>query len=120
MAGLELSVDLVSSSRMRVSLGRYVSTTRQIRIASFVLDGPHELLLEVVCHEFAHAAVHRKFGRACQPHGPEWRAFMGEAEDVILVPELDERGPADLAEDFGAWAARSLAPTSPANWNCGH
>lgn len=97
VAGIENRVSLVASSRMRVSLGLYVPRRREIRIADFLLDASASLLLEVVCHEFAHAAVHERFGRACRPHGPEWRAFMRRAgcEPRVRIPgaELDRLVP---------------------------
>jgi predicted SprT family Zn-dependent metalloprotease len=77
--GLDSRVRLIASSRMRVSLGLYYSRSREIRIADFLFDGPASLLQEVVCHEFAHAAVDERFGRAVRPHGPEWRCLMQRA-----------------------------------------
>jgi len=77
--GLERSLRLQSSTRMRTSLGRCMPARREIRIADYLLDGPHGLLLEVVCHEAAHAAVHALHEPEVRPHGREWRALMRAA-----------------------------------------
>jgi predicted SprT family Zn-dependent metalloprotease len=89
--GLDSRTRFVASSRMRVSLGLYVSRVREIRIADFLFDGPMSLLQEVVCHEFAHAAVEERFGRNGRPHGREWRSFMRAAgcEPRVRIPGLE-------------------------------
>jgi predicted SprT family Zn-dependent metalloprotease len=33
-------------------------------------------LLDVLCHEAAHAATYLRFGPAVRPHGPEWRQLV--------------------------------------------
>ena len=42
---------------------------------------------------------------------PDWDEFLADAADDILVPELDERTPAQQAFEVGQWAVRTLAPT---------
>lgn len=76
---LPASLQLRSSTRMRTSLGRCAPARSEIRIADFLLEGPRSLLLEVVCHEAAHAAVHCLHGGEARPHGHEWRALMRAA-----------------------------------------
>ncbi len=91
VAGLESRIRFVASSRMRVSLGFYLSRRREIRIADFLFDGPTSLLQEVVCHEFAHAAVDERFGRRGRPHGHEWRSLMQLAgrEPRVRIPGVE-------------------------------
>jgi SprT protein len=64
---------------MRTSLGLCAPKRRELRIARFVVDGPRDLLLEVLCHEAAHAAVYEIHGRRVRPHGREWRGLMKAA-----------------------------------------
>jgi predicted SprT family Zn-dependent metalloprotease len=77
--GLERRLSVQISTRLRTSLGRYSSAQRELRVASYLLDGPPSLLREVLCHEAAHAAVYERHGRSTRPHGPEWQALMREA-----------------------------------------
>lgn len=76
VAPLARELNVVVSSRLRTSLGLCAPTRRELRIASFVVDGPSDLLLEVLCHEAAHAAAHEIHGAGTRPHGREWRALM--------------------------------------------
>ncbi len=43
------------------------------------MEGPHDLLEEVLCHELAHVAVVQLYGARCRPHGREWRGLMSAA-----------------------------------------
>jgi len=67
------------SSRFRTSLARCRPARREIRIARFVVDGPAELLREVLCHEVAHAAAAELHGLRVRPHGREWKTLMRQA-----------------------------------------
>lgn len=128
LPGLEERVNVVSSTRMRVSLGRYLSRGRQIRIAEFLLDAPPFLLQEVLCHEFAHAAVHARFGLARRPHGAEWRSFMHQVgcapraripgtELARLIPPAHSRRVVWLHRCPVCQAKRSAGRPVP-NWRC--
>jgi len=77
--GLATRVRVVVSPRMRTSLGLCAPARGEIRLARFLLEAPESLLLEVLCHEAAHAAVHVRHGRGVRPHGCEWRALMRSA-----------------------------------------
>jgi len=72
-------VALRTSSRLRTSLGNYRAKRSEITLAAWLLDGPADLLEEVLCHEAAHAAVHALHRRRVRPHGAEWRGLMGRA-----------------------------------------
>jgi len=73
-------ISLRTSSRLQRSLGSYCARRAEITVAAWLLEGPTDLLEEVLCHEAAHAAVHLAHGTGVRPHGPEWRAFMALAE----------------------------------------
>jgi predicted SprT family Zn-dependent metalloprotease len=94
---LEIRVRVQVSHRLRVSLGRSLPAKGVIRIAAFLLDGPHPLLREVLAHEAAHVAVHILHGKRVRPHGPEWRSLMRRAalEPRLRVPidEIDVGAP---------------------------
>ena len=40
---------------------------------------------EVLCHELAHVAVHRTYGKSARPHGREWRQLVASAGFVALA-----------------------------------
>ncbi len=67
------------STRMFRSLGRCAPSKLEVRVANFVVDGPTELLEEVLCHESAHAAAFELHGPQVRPHGREWRELMEKA-----------------------------------------
>jgi predicted SprT family Zn-dependent metalloprotease len=77
---LSREISLRTSSRFRRSLGNYCARRAEIALAVWLVDGPTDLLEEVLCHEAAHAAVHLVHGVGVRPHGPEWRDFMALAE----------------------------------------
>ncbi|MBM4101761.1 MAG: SprT family zinc-dependent metalloprotease [Phycisphaerae bacterium] len=65
------------SGRMVRSLGRAYSRRGLIRLNGGLAQSDCEVLLrEVLCHELAHVAVHRRFGDRAQPHGAPWRHCM--------------------------------------------
>ena len=76
---LSSEVALRASTRFRRSLGSYRASRTEISLAAWLVDGPANLLEEVLCHEAAHAAVHLVHGQRVRPHGPEWRDFMARA-----------------------------------------
>ena len=78
--GLDRRLDIAFSGRFRSSLGRCAPAKGEIRLARCLLTGPTELLREALCHEAAHAAVHRLHGPRVRPHGREWRALMRTAK----------------------------------------
>jgi predicted SprT family Zn-dependent metalloprotease len=128
LPGLESRVRLLPSSRMRVSLGRYFPRSREIRIADFLFDAPRSLLHEVVCHEFAHAAVDERFGLDCRPHGEEWRALMRQVghDPRARIPgaELERLVPIGRSRRV-SWRhrcpicqAQRLAGRPVASWRC--
>jgi hypothetical protein len=87
--GLETRLEVSFSTRMSRSLGRCHPERRRIRLASWLREAPGTLLAEVLCHEAAHVAVFELHGRACRPHGGEWRALMRQAgyEARARIPE---------------------------------
>ena len=64
------------SQRMTKSLGRVSPKTGQIRLNSRLQTVPRKFLLEVLCHEAAHVAVHLLHGSYVKPHGREWQELV--------------------------------------------
>lgn len=76
---LERDLQIRVSTRLRTSVARCLLARPEIRLASFLVDAPQDLVLEVLCHEAAHAAVVALHGRRVRPHGAEWRGLMHSA-----------------------------------------
>lgn len=100
---LEERVRVEISYRLTASLGRCFAAKGVIRIAAFLVDGPHSLLREVLGHEAAHVAVHILYGDRRRPHGPEWSSLMRKAglEPRRRVPADELRaggGPTNLPQ----------------------
>ncbi|MAG34386.1 MAG: hypothetical protein CL908_26215 [Deltaproteobacteria bacterium] len=117
-----------TSSRFRRSLGSYRSGRAEITLAAWLIEGPSDLLEEVLCHEAAHAAVHFIYKKRVRPHGPEWRGFMAQADMParvrIPVAELPEFRRSALAKTR-VWEHRCpvcqatrLARTRVTRWRC--
>ncbi len=82
VAGLESSVSVEFSRRMSSSLGRCYPKDGTIRIAAWLCEDRGDdgaLLTEVLCHEAAHVAVYRLYGKSVRPHGPQWKRLMRAA-----------------------------------------
>jgi predicted SprT family Zn-dependent metalloprotease len=121
-------LSLRTSTRFRRSLGSYRAGRAEITLAAWLVDGPTDLLEEVLCHEVAHAAVHFVCGERVRPHGQEWRGFMKQADIParvrIPVSELPESRQIDLAKTR-VWEHRCLvcqatrfARTRVTRWRC--
>lgn len=117
------------STRMQRSLGSYRAARDEIALAVWLFEGPAALLEEVLCHEAAHAAVHRVHGRSVRPHGREWRGFMERAglRARVRIPfeELPESRRAAIKQAAGSWLHRCpvcqatrLARTRVSRWRC--
>ncbi len=74
--GLEDSVGVEISRRMRRALGLTHPERRVIRIAHCLLEAPAAAFAEVLCHEAAHVVVFERHRRRVRPHGREWGALM--------------------------------------------
>ena len=127
VAGLESRLALQVSPRMFRSLGRCAPHKLELRVAAFLLDGPTELLDEVLCHEAAHAAVFELHGSAPKPHGQEWRALMDAAgfPARLRIPVPGELGARRKQEGRATWAHRCpvchatrLAGRPVRQWRC--
>jgi len=77
--GLERSVDVEISRRMRRALGLTHPGRGVVRIAHTLLAAPDAAFAEVLCHEAAHIVVFERHRRTVRPHGPEWAALMRAA-----------------------------------------
>jgi predicted SprT family Zn-dependent metalloprotease len=113
---------------MQRSLGSYRAARAEITLAAWLLEGPPRLLEEVLCHEAAHAAVHRVHGLSASPHGSEWREFMAlaglPARARIPASELPESRRRSI-RTASTWEHRCpvcqatrLARTRVARWRC--
>lgn len=69
-------VTIEFSSRMRTSIGLCYPERSLIRLHPVVRELEERLFLEILCHELAHVAVYRLFGRGAQPHGREWASLL--------------------------------------------
>ena len=99
-------VPIVTSARLRTSLGLFDPRRMQIRLAPFLARAPDALFREVVLHELAHAAVRLVHGPGRRPHGREWRAFMTA---VGLAPRVRFDNPTP----HPAWPATRAACALP-------
>lgn len=128
MPRLAEDLSLRSSSRLRRSLGTYRSDRSEITLAAWLLDGPSELLDEVLCHEAAHAAVHLAHGQDVRPHGREWQGLMVKVgmRPRIQIP-VSELPASRQSSSVGAdvWEHRCpvcqatrLARTRVSRWRC--
>lgn len=82
---LEERVNVVFSLRMVKSLGRCDLRSKTIRLNPYLKRHRGKILLEVLCHEAAHIAVHEKYGPGSSPHGEEWRRYVIQAGFVPRV-----------------------------------
>lgn len=76
LPGLDAELSIALSTRLRSTLGRCRPAAGRITLRADLVDGPSERLREVLCHEAAHVAAFRLFGRRARPHGPEWRGLV--------------------------------------------
>ena len=100
--------DLVTvefSHRMRRSLGRCQPAIGRVRLASFLQEGPPEILEEVLCHELAHVAVRKRLGARAKAHGAEWSDLVRLAGFEPLT-----RAPASLVREMDAPRRRKTSP----------
>ena len=124
--GNEISLRL--SSRFRRSLGSYRASRAEITLAAWLVNGPADLLNEVLCHEAAHAAVHFVHGEHAKPHGNEWQRFMKQAEVParVRIPTSELPRPHRIAmTTAGVWEHRCpvcqttrLARSRVTRWRC--
>ena len=82
---LEERVNVVFSPRMVKSLGRCDLRSKTIRLNPMLRGCRGRILLEVLCHEVAHIAVHEKYGPGSSPHGEEWKRYVRQAGFVPRV-----------------------------------
>lgn len=71
--------DIRFDPRLKMSLGSCSPTRRAIRLHPDLKAGSPELLLEVLCHEFAHIAARALHGGSERPHGREWARLVRAA-----------------------------------------
>lgn len=67
------------SNRLRTSIGLCYPERAVIRLHPVLRKVEEPLFLEILCHELAHIAVYRHYGRDTRPHGREWKRLMQSA-----------------------------------------
>lgn len=76
---LAREIDVRFDRCLRTSLGSCSPARRAIRLHPDLKAAPPDLLLEVLCHEFAHIATTVLHGGSQQPHGQEWAKLVRAA-----------------------------------------
>lgn len=76
LPGLVERLAIHFSPRLRSTWGRAYPARGLVTLAASLRAQEQTRILEVLCHEVAHIAVHLKHGRAAKPHGPEWAALV--------------------------------------------
>ncbi len=127
VVGLEKRLKIQWSRQMWRSLGRCAPSKSLIRISTRLAIGPPEILLEVLCHEAAHVAVHEIQKKRCRPHGPEWAQLMKAAgyeprTAIFIPPTIGEMPPRRHQSRYlhrcPVCGAARIAKTSAARWRC--
>lgn len=127
LPGLAESVTVEFSRRFRSSLGLCRPVQSRIRLAAHLQNGNGDLLEEVLCHELAHVAVYRLYGRRARPHGPEWKSLVSEAgfEPRARFLPADARFPPRSRKPRARWEHRCplcramrMAGRPVRNWRC--
>lgn len=120
-------VYVTTSPRFRSTLGRFCFSRNEVRLAEHLVRSAGSLLLEVLCHEFAHAAVAARHGRV-RPHGPEWQRLMKSAgfEPRVRIPPAEVQAAGiPFVRSRARWVhccpvcqASRLAARPFRNWRC--
>ncbi len=76
MSELSALVKVEFSWRMKTSLGRCLPERGIIRLNNQLRSRSHAFVREVLCHELAHFAIHRRYGAHVRPHGLEWQRLV--------------------------------------------
>lgn len=72
-------IKVAFSPYLKRSLGRSNVTARTIHLSETCRTLQRSYLLEILCHEAAHVAVHAVYGKGPKPHGQEWQQFVRAA-----------------------------------------
>jgi SprT protein len=79
LAELSDTVQVAYNPRLRRSLARCSPALGSIALNPAVKTLPRPRFAEVLCHEAAHVAAFRLFGRRVKPHGPKWALLVRTA-----------------------------------------
>jgi SprT protein len=77
--GLVDSLKMQFSDRLRSTLGRSEPRTGRVLLHASLRGAPEPLLREVLCHEVAHVAAYRLYGKGLRAHGEEWKTLVALA-----------------------------------------
>lgn len=113
---------------MRSTLGRATPATGRVVLNAALLDGTESKLLEVLCHELAHVAAHRRYGATVRPHGAEWAAFVRQAgyaavtrvegQSSRLTPTAPAAGRYPVVHMCPVCHTRRFARRAVPRWRC--
>ena len=120
------AVQVAYSPRLRCSLAKCSPSTGTIALNSVVKTLSLARFSEVICHEAAHVAAFRLFGRGVKPHGPEWAQLVRGAgyepnrRAVAVTSNTQRNTPSLVYEHYcpvcqQAWLARRPVRA----WRCG-
>ena len=121
------TVTVEFSRRFRTSLALCWPAEGRIRLSAHLENGDKALLEEVLCHELAHVAVHRLYGRWAKPHGPEWKGLVSRAgyEPRTKIQRTDPRLPPETKKPRPRWLhrcpvcqAQRIAFRPVTEWRC--
>lgn len=125
---LERGITIAANTRLRSTLGQYKYRHRRIEIAEFLLEEPEDVILEVLCHEAAHAATAHIYGEHMKPHGAEWQELIRKAgyspTDKLLLctlPRVQKKKQAKRAlweHSCEVCHMRRLAKRPVKEWRC--
>ena len=88
MPELEATIAVDLNRRLSRSIARYRQDRYRIEVGSRFLS-LRARREEVLCHEFAHAAIDRLYGRRARAHGAEWQRLVTIAGYKATVKFMD-------------------------------
>jgi predicted SprT family Zn-dependent metalloprotease len=125
---LEKTVHISFSSNLRRAIGQCKPSRDRITLHTDLLSVQKKYLPEVLCHEMAHVAAYRLFGRMSHPHGEDWKqlilmvGFLPKVRKVIANLENNNK-PSDIHPPL--WKHRcpvchtlKIARRPMRNWRC--
>jgi predicted SprT family Zn-dependent metalloprotease len=126
IAELATGMEVVYNSRLRRSLARCNPKSGAITLNPIVAGLPPSRFAEVLCHEAAHVASFKLFGKRAKPHGKEWRelirrvGFEPRTRATPLGGALPRPRPALSYEHYCPVCQQSWMARRPVRyWRCG-
>ena len=111
--GLADAIQVAYSPRLRRSLAKCSPSNGSIALNPVVKTLPAARFSEVMCHEAAHVAAFRLFGRRVRPHGPEWAQLVRGAG---YEPHTRAAGHGNAQRAFPALVYEHYCPVCQQAW----